>query len=304
MNLAGLWMILTVLWGTMKKSNQFHINRFFWPIIALLVLVIGAIWTNAGVVGPGIPQPSVQGNLPPIALGPVPALQENNPSGQGAALMMQEAISHVASMVRPAVVSISGAVNTQAPSGSGLTYLNPYPGGSGLVGSGVIIDRRGYVLTTFRTVGRATQVRVSLFSGTPREYMADVVNVDPNTDLALLRINAREIFPTVILGNSDLLEVGDLVLAVGSPFGFARTVTMGIVSSNRRGLNIDGIRYPDMIQTDATINEGNDGGPLVNIRGEVVGINMAIYRPNNQFTGISFALPINDVMGFINANLG
>lgn len=288
----------------MKKNKGFQINKFFWPIIALFVLVIGAIWTNAGVVGPGIPQPALQGDLPPIPLGPVPGMQETVPLGQGTALRMQEAISHVASMVRPAVVSISGAMNAQASSGSGLTYLNPYPGSGEPVGSGVIIDRRGYVLTTFRTVGRATQVQVSLFSGTRKEYTADVVNVDPNTDLALLRINAREVFPTVILGNSDLLEVGDLVLAVGSPFGFARTVTMGIVSSNRRGLNIDGIRYPDMIQTDATINEGNDGGPLVNIRGEVVGINMAIFRPNNQFTGISFALPINDVMGFINANLG
>ena len=288
----------------MKKSKRFTVNKFFWPIIALLLLVIGAIWTNAGVVGRETFQPGVRGRLPPISLGPVPVLQENNASGQGAALMMQEAINHVASMVRPAVVSISGTLDAQAPSGSGLTHLTPYPGSSGPVGSGVIIDRRGYVLTTFRTVGRATQVRVSLFSGVRREYAADVVSVDPNTDLALLRINAQEIFPTVILGNSELLEVGDLVLAVGSPFGFTRTVTMGIVSSNRRALNIDGIRYPDMIQTDATINEGNDGGPLVNIRGEVVGINMAIFKPNNQFTGISFALPINDVMGFINANLG
>ena len=288
----------------MKKSNRFTINKFFWPVMALVVLVIGAIWTNAGVVAPVTFEPGVQGNLPPISLGPVPIMQENNAAGQGVALMVQEGISHVAATVRPAVVSISGTMNAQAPAGSGLTYLNPYPGSSGPVGSGIIFDRRGYVLTTFRTVGKATQVLVTLFSGTRREYVADVVDVDANTDLALLRINAREIFPTVILGNSDLLEVGDLVLAVGSPFGFARTVTMGIVSSNRRGLNIDGIRYPDMIQTDATINEGNDGGPLVNIRGEVVGINMAVFRPNNQFTGISFAIPINDAMGFINAHLG
>jgi S1-C subfamily serine protease len=98
--------------------------------------------------------------------------------------------------------------------------------------------------------------------------------------------------------------VGDIVLAMGSPFGFARTVTMGIVSSNRREVNIDGMRYPDMVQTDATINEGNDGGPLVNVRGEVIGINVASYKLNNQYSGIGFAIPINDVLEFINAKLG
>jgi serine protease Do len=100
-----------------------------------------------------------------------------------------------------------------------------------------------------------------------------------------------------------LIEVGDLVLAIGSPFGFSRTVTMGIVSSNRRRLGIDGTRYPDMIQTDAAINEGNDGGPLVNIRGEVIGINMACYMPDNHYSGIGFAIPINDALEFINASL-
>ena len=86
-------------------------------------------------------------------------------------------------------------------------------------------------------------------------------------------------------------------------FGFSRTVTMGIVSSNRRELNINGIRYPDMIQTDTAINEGNDGGPLINIKGEVIGVNMACFMPDNQYSGIGFAIPINDILGFVSSRL-
>jgi len=206
-------------------------------------------------------------------------------------------------MVRPAVVGVSRPASGQIQPNTGLTYINPYSGSSGSMGSGFIIDRRGYVLTTFQTVGSAGAVNVTLFSGSKREYQADLIVVDPATDLALLKIRAQDIFPTVTLGNSDLLEVGDIVLCVGSPFGFSRTVTMGIVSSNRRKLNINGANYPDMIQTDASINEGNDGGPLVNIKGEVIGVNMACFMPDNQYSGIGFAIPINDIMAFINGNI-
>lgn len=288
----------------MQKSKHFTVNRFFWPIIVLLALVGTAVWTNAVIFEQKPLRPAPQKNSPAAGLQPPAVPQERSAGGQSAALMMQEGISRVASKVRPAVATISGPANRPAPAAGDLTYIDPHAEGAKAVGSGVIIDRRGYILTTFRTVGRAKQVRVTLFSGTKQEYRADVVNVDPGTDLALVKIDAPDSFPTAVLGNSDLLEVGDLVLALGSPFGFTRTVTMGIVSSNKRALNIEGIRYPDLIQTDATINEGNDGGPLVNVRGEVVGVNMAVFRPNNQFSGIGFAIPINDVMEFINANLG
>ena len=113
------------------------------------------------------------------------------------------------------------------------------------------------------------------------------------------KIREQGLFPTAVFGNSDLLEVGDFVLALGSPFGFSRTVTMGIVSSSNRSVDINGIRYPDLIQTDAAINEGNDGGPLVNIKGEIIGINMASYMPGNQYAGIGFAIPINDILKFV-----
>ena len=93
----------------------------------------------------------------------------------------------------------------------------------------------------------------------------------------------------------------DIVFAMGSPFGFSKTVTMGIVSTNRRQLSINGVRYPDLIQTDAVINDGDDGGALINIKGEVIGINMAYFVPSNHFTGIGFALPINDAKPLLNA---
>lgn len=283
----------------MKKNKNFAVNRFFWPLLVLAIVVMGAIWTNAVVVDnrAAVSVPSKSGVIPAPTQAPV--AQGGGAPSPGTALMMQEGISHIVSMVRPSVVAVSVPLTGPTAQESGLTYVDPYRGNSGLVGSGFIIDHRGYILTTFRTVGKATQVKVSLFAGNRTEYQADVVCVDAKTDLALLKIRSNDVFPAIILGNSELVEIGDIVFAVGSPFGFSRTVTMGIVSSNRRNLNIGGTKYPDMIQTDATINEGNDGGPLVNIRGEVVGVNMAYYRPHNQFSGIGFAVPINDVLEFI-----
>ncbi len=221
------------------------------------------------------------------------------------ALMIQEGISHVVSLIKPSVVGVSRSYKGQNPpeSRGGLSYLTPFSSDFKAEGSGVIIDSAGYVLTTFQTVGTASSVLVKLFSGAEQNYQADVIAVDSQTDLAVLKIRGQGTFPAVILGNSDLLEVGDIVFAIGSPFGFSQTVTMGIVSSHNRNLNINGIRYPDMIQTDAAINEGNDGGPLVNIKGEVVGINMATFMPDNQYSGIGFAIPINDILAFIKNTL-
>ena len=286
----------------MKKNRVFAVRRFFWPLVVLAAIAVVAVWTNAVVFNHGSAEftPALSGQVPRSIQ--VPVLRGDPVASPDAAVKMQEGISHVAAMVRPSVVSVRAPFSGQAVQGSGLTYVAPHAGNSGLVGSGFIIDGRGYIITTFRTVGRATRVRVSLFSGNRKEYEADVIAVDPQTDLALLKILANDVFPAIILGNSDLVEIGDIVFAVGSPFGFSRTVTMGIVSSNRRNLSIDGTKYPDLIQTDAAINEGNDGGPLVNIRGEVIGVNMAYYRPNSRFSGIGFSVPINDVRNFVSRN--
>ena len=270
----------------------------------MIFLVLGAIWTNAGFVQDaplsGTPEP-----FNPLLQKPEPAMPRGDAASPRTGLLVQEGISQVIAMVRPAVVAVARMNNQTTPAArAGLTYIDPYQTGSGSMGSGIIVDQRGYVVTTFQTVGKDTHVKVILFSGEKREYQAQVISVDTQTDLALLKIQAHDVFPTVVLGNSDLLETGDIVVALGSPFGFARTATMGIISSTKRRLNLNGIQYPDMIQTDATVNEGNDGGPLVNIKGEVIGINMASFMPDNQFAGISFAIPINNILAFLNTTTG
>ena len=160
------------------------------------------------------------------------------------------------------------------------------------LGSGFILDREGYIVTNNHVVDGADQIKVRLAN--EKEFDAELVGRDPNTDLALIKIAASEDLYPLELGDSDALEVGRWVVAVGSPFGLEQTVTAGIVSA--KGRTIGAGPYDDFIQTDASINPGNSGGPLVNMRGEVVGINTAII-PNGQ--GIGFAIPVNLAKGII-----
>jgi Do/DeqQ family serine protease len=157
-------------------------------------------------------------------------------------------------------------------------------------GSGVIINARaGYVLTNNHVVEKATEITVTLRDG--RKYTAKLIGADPETDIALLKIPAQNL-TAIPLANSDRLEVGDFVVAIGNPFGLGQTVTSGIVSAlGRTGLGIEG--YEDFIQTDASINPGNSGGALVDLRGKLVGINTAILAPNGNSVGIGFAIPSN-----------
>jgi Do/DeqQ family serine protease len=153
-------------------------------------------------------------------------------------------------------------------------------------GSGVIVDKEGYVLTNNHVVEGADKVRIRLNDG--REFIATVKGQDSRTDLAVLHIKAKDL-PVATLGNSDRMEVGEWAIAIGSPFGLEHTVTVGVISAKgRSGLGTG--TYEDFIQTDASINPGNSGGPLINIDGEVVGINAMIIQPG---TGIGFAIPIN-----------
>jgi serine protease Do len=153
-------------------------------------------------------------------------------------------------------------------------------------GSGVIVDREGYILTNNHVVEGADKVKVRLNDG--REFTAAVKGQDPRTDLAVLQIKSKDL-PAASLGDSDKLEVGEWAIAIGSPFGLEHTVTVGVISAKgRTGLGTG--TYEDFIQTDASINPGNSGGPLCNIDGEVVGINAMIIQPG---TGIGFAIPIN-----------
>jgi Do/DeqQ family serine protease len=160
-------------------------------------------------------------------------------------------------------------------------------------GSGVIVDKEGYILTNNHVIEGADKVKVRLNDG--REFTATVKGQDPRTDLAVLHIKAKDL-PVATLGDSDKLEVGEWAIAIGSPFGLEHTVTVGVISAKgRSGLGTG--TYEDFIQTDASINPGNSGGPLVNIDGEVIGINAMIIQPG---TGIGFAIPINMAKQILN----
>ena len=153
-------------------------------------------------------------------------------------------------------------------------------------GSGVIVDAEGYIITNYHVVDRASDVNVELSDGS--KHSAQVVGADPATDLAVLKISAANL-TAAPWGKSSDLEVGDPVLAIGNPFGLARTVTAGILSATGRHAVVEHVNYQDFLQTDAAVNPGNSGGPLVNMKGQIVGINTAIVGPTYQ--GISFAIP-------------
>ena len=156
-------------------------------------------------------------------------------------------------------------------------------------GSGVIIDPRGYILSNHHVVDKAEEVTVTL--NDRRKFKAKVIGSDSKTDVAVIKIEAKNL-PVAPLGNSSSLQVGQWVLAIGNPFGLSQTVTAGIVSAKgRSGVGIT--EYEDFIQTDAAINPGNSGGPLINLHGEVVGINTAILSRSGGYQGIGFAIPVN-----------
>ncbi|HZN58770.1 MAG TPA: trypsin-like peptidase domain-containing protein, partial [Planctomycetota bacterium] len=158
------------------------------------------------------------------------------------------------------------------------------------LGSGVIVDAaKGLILTNYHVVEGADQINVTLLDN--RQVTAEIIGSDEGSDIAVLKIPANHI-DQIELGDSDALEVGDFVVAIGNPFGFSHTVTSGIVSAlGRHGLNPEG--YEDFIQTDASINPGNSGGALINLRGELIGINSAIISGSGGNIGIGFAIPIN-----------
>ncbi len=159
------------------------------------------------------------------------------------------------------------------------------------VGSGFIVDPKGFVVTNEHVVKGATRITVRMQDGT--EYRAEVVGTDGETDLAVLRIKSERDFPSVQFGDSNLTEVGDWVLAIGSPFGLDQTVTAGIISKKERQ-TASGSQFQRFLQTDAAINRGNSGGPLVNMKGEVIGDNSQIATSTGDYNGIGFALPSNE----------
>jgi len=165
------------------------------------------------------------------------------------------------------------------------------------LGSGVIVDKKGFILTNNHVVEQATKIQVQL-NGDPTKYTAKVVGVDEETDLAVIKIDVGKDLPTAKLGNSDGVQVGDWVLAIGSPFGLQATVTAGIISAKDRGLG--GRQFQRFIQTDAAINPGNSGGPLVDLAGEVIGINTAIITGSRGYEGVGFAFPSSAAINVYN----
>ena len=172
------------------------------------------------------------------------------------------------------------------------------------LGSGVIVDPKGYIVTNNHVVEKADRIRVKLMDDPATvTYDAVVVGVDKETDLAVIKINAKKPLPAAKLGNSDSMDVGDWVLAIGSPFGLEETVTAGIVSAKGRNI-VPGRQFESFIQTDAAINPGNSGGPLVNMNSEVIGINTAIFTSGGGYQGVGFAMPSNTVVQVYNQLIG
>jgi serine protease DegS len=157
------------------------------------------------------------------------------------------------------------------------------------LGSGVILNESGYVLTNAHVIKQALDIQITLTDG--RQVKAEVIGIDEETDLAVLQIQLDQL-PVALIGNSDFLKVGDVVLAIGNPYNFGQTVTQGIVSATRRS-RVGVSLIEDFIQTDAAINPGNSGGALINARGELVGINTANYSETGGSQGIGFAIPID-----------
>ena len=172
------------------------------------------------------------------------------------------------------------------------------------LGSGVIVDSKGYIVTNRHVVDKADRIRVRLQDDPPGiQHDAKLVGEDQETDLAVIKIDMERAVPSAKLGNSDSMQVGDWVLAIGSPFGQVGTVTAGIVSAKGRDI-VPGKQFQTFIQTDAAINPGNSGGPLVNMDGEVIGINTAILSETNAYAGVRFSLPSNTVAEVYNQLIG
>jgi serine protease Do len=226
-------------------------------------------------------------------------------------LALQNVFVTVSKAVIPSVVNISTtSVVTAKPQNPFMNdpffrqfFGNQAPGGAPQkhversLGSGFIISKDGYIVTNYHVVKHATKVTVVLSDKS--SYRATIIGKDPMTDVAVIRIHPKHDLPIVSWGDSKKVSVGTIVLAMGSPFGLTQSITMGIVSALKRS-NIGIEQYENFIQTDAAINPGNSGGPLVNLFGQVIGMNTAIYTTNGGYEGIGFAIPAEMVRQVVN----
>jgi serine protease Do len=303
-------------------GQRFRANRFASTLVILATLSLGILIgtvVSAGVKGK---EKNSSADATPLQI----------PSPQ----KLSSQFSQIARQMEPSVVNINTESTIKNPhrrrapgeEGPGGDEENPFqdffdrffggqpgqqgpdgtPGGPGggedlrerSLGSGVIVDPRGYIVTNNHVVEKADRIRVKLMNDPATvTYDATVIGVDKETDLAVIKIDAKKSLPAAKLGNSDSMDVGDWVLAVGSPFGLEETVTAGIVSAKGRNI-VPNRQFQQFIQTDAAINPGNSGGPLVNMAGEVIGINTAIYTSGGGYQGVGFAMPSNTVVQVYN----
>lgn len=265
--------------------------RKFWLLFAQATTIGLAVLFIVHTLKPGL--------LPNAARSGVVTLYENAPGG--GSVIPSAGFSAAAQKVMPAVVNIfttSEIKNQNNPFMDdprfrfffGDQYEDNVPQQTSSLGSGVLVSHDGYILTNHHVVEAADQIEVAMADG--HKAKARIIGSDPETDLAVIKIELGKDLPAITFGHSEEAHVGDIVLAVGNPFGVGQTVTMGIVSALKRnhlGLNT----FENFIQTDAAINPGNSGGALVDANGNLLGINSAIYSPNGGSLGIGFAIPVS-----------
>ena len=265
-------------------------------LLVIVALVAGALWAT-GVVTVRVNPPTTD------SVSASPFWQERG--GEAQLPPPLRIWVDLAKATRPAVVNVSTTQRAKARGPLSDDFFRKFfergprdgetPRGRQSLGSGVIASADGYIVTNVHVVADADEIVVRL--GDHSEHKAKVVGLDPRTDVALLKIEARDL-PALPFGDSDRLEVGEPVMAIGNPFGLEQTVTTGIVSAKERFIGSG--PYDDFIQTDASVNPGNSGGPLVDTRGTLVGINTAIFSQTGGSVGIGFAIPVNlakDVLG-------
>jgi serine protease Do len=299
---------VSALWRRIKA------NRVASTLIILLTLTCGIL------IGTVISS-SVRGQETKKVAAAADAAPLSVPSPQ----QLSNQFSRVAKEIEPSVVNINTESTIQTRRRRGTPsrpddeespfddFFNRFFGGPGgqtgplrqrSLGSGVIVDSKGFIITNRHVVEKADRIRVKLPDDAPGvTHDAKVIGTDQETDLAVIKIDVNRSLPAAKLGNSDGTQVGDWVIAVGSPFGLQATVTAGIVSAKGRNI-VPNRQFQSFIQTDAAINPGNSGGPLVNMAGEVIGVNTAILTDTNAYAGVGFAMPSNTIVQVYNQLIG
>src|SRR5713226_2556859 len=294
---------VNALWG------HFRANRLTFTLVILLTLALGIL--VGSVVSFGVRgQEKKSAEATQLS---VPPLRQVSSQFTQIAKSLEPAVVNIntESTIKPVARRRGQSPNDDQDSPFG-DFFDKFFGGQGdggsirerSLGSGVLVDSKGYIVTNRHVVEKADRIRVRLQDDPPAvQHDAKVVGSDQETDLAVIKIDVDHALPTAKLGNSESMQVGDWVLAVGSPFGLQATVTAGIVSAKGRNI-VPNRQFQSFIQTDAAINPGNSGGPLVNMDGEVIGINTAILTDTNAYAGVGFALPSNTIVQVYNQLTG